>query len=261
MVEVSDSARQTIEAVTQRMRDANSAAQSNAGAVGSLGNAYEAAGNKITATTATIERNARVNKEAAATTKDVVAWFKELGLVLESDVTAALEKNAARLDFVRDNYRALGLQIEDVANLEALVAASNTELTQSFIDQAGAVEAATGGYASAIPALQGYREEIIQTTGALVAMNAAAAGGDSGGVSGGVVRSGGGSANILGGVTAYGGVLRDAAGREITVYTSGRGRILPGPINEKYAQAWVKEWVDNMIRGGFGNPLAKVVRI
>ena len=187
--------------------------------------------------------------------KDALNALRELGVVLDQDVNDKLGKNADLLEFARQNARALGLDTRELAQAEQLLSANSAELTASLTEQGAVVSETAVSYESAAGGLRYYRDEAMQTIGvvqqlgqAIATTGAAATGMGSRTGSGQVSGQADLGRQVLAGLTAYGGILRDATGSEVynispggTVSGGGGGGGAGGYSVGTYSADW---WIE-----------------
>jgi hypothetical protein len=191
---------------------------------------------------ASTERAGAATQSLTQEQQDAVAWLRTLGVVLDQDVNAKLEKNAAIMEFCRANARALGLDANELAMAEALVAAEADRLNATLSNQNTILYDTAAGWDSASVGLERYRSQASAAIGTfdnLTRSIAAASGAASslGAAEGsGAIRT----ATMAGLTRTSGGVVVDASGSEFRGVMPG-GTVIGRTPNYALAAKW---WID-----------------
>jgi hypothetical protein len=113
------------------------------------------------------DRNNRVNSEANDRAQEVIATFKELGVTLESDVNAQIDKNIRKLEQVRIAYDQrltqngkLIVDAKALATAERLTAEENRKLTESLRDQNDVLDDSVDSFQSAGRGAEDYARSL-----------------------------------------------------------------------------------------------------
>ena len=99
------------------------------------------------------EREKRILDELKARQDAFLSATPRLGIALESDVTAQIEKNNQVLELYERRLKRGEISAEDFARAQLAVAAANAELSGSLAPATREVESITGAYSAASGAL------------------------------------------------------------------------------------------------------------